>query len=178
MILNDKENEIINKLRTNNIEFSLSTKKDIKYHFCYPEKNIIEEIKDMEEVPYHIIINVDNNDKIFIIYSEISFKISLKKYKVKKTKFMINIKDNDYWSVIGKSKIILDLEEGIGEKEIDIILMPLIDGLLPLPEIEFNEYNNSNNKYEPIEYNSIIEGVKNSIKIIPFIDYSIKVNLT
>ena len=178
LILNDKENEIINKLRTNNIEFSLGTKKDIKYHFCYPEKNIIEEIKDMEEVPYHIIINVNNNDLTPVIYSEIYFKISLKKFKDKKSNFMINIKDSDFWSVIGRSKIILDLEEGICEKEINIILMPLIDGLLSLPEIEFNEYDNSNNKYEPIEYNSIIEGIKNSIKIFPFKEYNIKVNLT
>ena len=178
LILNDKENEIINKLRTNNIEFSLGTKKDIKYHFCYPEKNIIEEIKDMEEVPYHIIINVNNNDLTPVIYSEIYFKISLKKFKDKKSNFMINIKDSDFWSVIGRSKIILDLEEGICEKEINIILMPLIDGLLPLPEIEFNEYDNSNNKYEPIEYNSIIEGIKNSIKIFPFKEYNIKINLT
>ena len=79
------------------------------------------------------------------------------------------------------SKIIEELDEGICEKELEIILLPLIDGLLPLPEIEFNECNfssNSNNQFELIEYNSIIEGIKNTVKIIPFKEYNLKINLT
>ena len=181
LILGEKENEIINKLRKNYIKFSLSENKDIKYHFCYPEKNIIEEIKDMKEIPYHIKLNVVENNIEHLIYNEICVKINIKKYKNKKIKFMINIKDNELWSVVGASKIIEELDEGICEKELEIILLPLIDGLLPLPEIEFNECDfssNSNNQFEPIEYNSIIEGIKNTVKIIPFKEYNLKINLT
>ena len=60
LILDDKEDLIIKKLRKNFIIFSSEINKEIKYQFCYPEKNILEEIKEMKEIPYHIIINIEN----------------------------------------------------------------------------------------------------------------------
>ena len=66
-------------------------------------------------------------------------------------------------------------------KNVKIILFPLIDGLISLPEFEFNELENDSgneNTFEPIEYGSIIEGEKNVIKINPLNEYSLKINLT
>ena len=75
------------------------------------------------------------------------------------------------------------------------VLLPLIDGFLQLPEIEFSEYeidsdlkiegdvkkeNNDDISYEfePIEYGTIIEGKKNVLEISPLKEYSLKINLT
>ena len=190
LILSEKENEIINKLRNNYITFSLNDKKDIKYLFCYPEKNILEEIKEMKEIPYYITINLDNNDINNLIFNEIWININIKKFKKNKTKLMINIKENEHWSVVGRNKIIETFEKDKSEKDIKIILLPLIDGFVPLPEFEFNEceyendlntinnIDNINNKYESIEYGSIIEGDKKVIKINPVKEYNLKINLT
>ena len=108
--------------------------------------------------------------------------INIKKYKNKKSKLMISIKENEQWSIIGRNKIIEEFNEEKYEKNIKLILLPLLDGFLNLPEFEFSEYCESDNsnekKYEPIEYGSIIEGEKKAIKIAPLNDYSLKINLT
>ena len=181
LILTDKEDEIIKKLRNNHIKFSLKEEKEIEYQFCYPEKNILEDIKEMKEIPYHITINLDKNDNIANIYDELNININIKKFKNKKTKLMINIKENEHWSVVGRNKIIEEFEQDICEKNVKMILLPLIDGLISLPEFDFNEFegdSGNENTFEPIEYGSIIEGEKNVIKINPLKEYSLKINLT
>ena len=180
LILSDQENEIIKKLRNNYIKFSSKEKKDIKYHFCYPEKNILEEIEEMKEIPYHIVISFDNNDKNVKIYNELRININIKKFKSKRTKLMISVKESEQWSVIGKNKIIERFDKDIDEKNIKVILLPLLDGFLSLPEIEFNEceLDNDENKFESIEYGSIIEGEKNVVNITPLKEYTLKINLT
>ena len=179
LILSDKEEEIIKKLRNNYIKFSLKEKKEIIYQFCYPEKNILEEIKEMKEIPYYITISLDKNDCEAKIYNELGININIKKFKNKKSKLMIYIKENEQWSVIGRNKIIEEFDKENCEKNVKIILLPLIDGFISLPEFEFNECCDSNeNKFEPIEYGSIIDGDKNVINITPLKEYTLKINLT
>ena len=180
LILSDNETEIIKKLRNNYIKFSLKEKKEIIYQFCYPEKNILEEIKEMKEIPYYITISLDKNDYNPEIYNELSININIKKFKNKKSKLMINIKENEQWSVIGRNRIIEEFDKENCEKNVKIILLPLIDGFLSLPEFEFNECCNDNNEniFEPIEYGSIIDGDKNVINITPLKEYTLKINLT
>ena len=195
LLLNDKENDILLKLRNNFMTFSLNNEDNIKYRFCYPEKNILDEIKEMKEIPYHIIISVDNNqNNNFDLLKEIYVNICIKKYKEKSSKLMIKINDNNNWCTVGKNKIIEDFGNEKSEKNIKIALLPLIDGFLQLPEIEFSEYekdsdlnfieedkNDNNEEYidfEPIEYGSIIEGEKNVLKIRPSKEYNLKINLT
>lgn len=179
LILGDKEDEIIKKLRNNYIKFSLKEKKEIIYQFCYPEKNILEEIKEMKEIPYYITISLDKNDCEAKIYNELGININIKKFKNKKSKLMIYIKENEQWSVIGRNKIIEEFDKENCEKNVKIILLPLIDGFISLPEFEFNECCDSNeNKFEPIEYGSIIDGDKNVINITPLKEYTLKINLT
>jgi hypothetical protein len=197
LVLSGKENDILLKLRNNFISFSLNNENDFKYRFCYPEKNILDEIKEMKEIPYHIIISVDKkiNDMKFDLSNEIKVNICIKKFKEKKVKLMIKINDNNNWCVIGKNKIIEEFGNEKSEKDINIVLLPLIDGFLQLPEIEFSEYefnsdlniegdakkeNNDNISYEfePIEYGTIIEGKKNVLEISPLKEYSLKINLT
>lgn len=85
LVLSGKENDILLKLRNNFISFSLNDENDFKYRFCYPEKNILDEIKEIKEIPYHIIISVDkkNNDMKFDLSNEIKVNICIKKYKEK-----------------------------------------------------------------------------------------------
>ena len=179
LILSDKEDEIIKKLRINYIKFSLKEKKEIIYQFCYPEKNILEEVKEMKEIPYYITISLDKNDCEAQIYNELGININIKKFKNKKSKLMIYIKGNEQWSVIGRNKIIEEFDKENCEKNVKIILLPLIDGFISLPEFEFNECCDDNeNKFEPIEYGSIIDGDKNVINITPLKEYTLKINLT
>ncbi len=201
LLLNDKENDILSKLRSNFVIFSLNDIDDVKYKFCYPEKHILDEIKEMKEIPYHIIINVDSeNEKNcpqFDLLSEVNVNICVKKYKEKKVKLMVKIYDNNNWSVVGKNKLIEEFGSEKGEKNIKIILLPLVDGFLQLPEIEFSECeidsdsnldlkkkdkNGNNNEniveFEPIEYGTVIEGEKNVLKISPLKEYNLKINLT
>ena len=194
LLLNDNEHDILNKLRNNFMIFSLLHEDNIKHRFCYPEKNILDEIKEMKEIPYHIIINIIN-DK-FELLNEIFINVCIKKYKEKKVKLMIKINDNNNWSVVGKNKIIEEFGEEKGEKNLKIGILPLNDGYLQLPQIEFNEYeidgglnfnfndDKNNNRddnleeFEPIEYGSVIEGDKNVLRIEPLKEYNLKINLT
>ena len=199
LLLNDNENDILLKLRNNFIIFTLNNEDDIKYRFCLPEKNILDEILEIKEIPYHISINIENEDKHqqFDLLNEININICVKKYKEKKVKLMVKINDNDNWSVVGKNKIIEEFGSDKGEKNIKIILLPLVDGFLQLPEIEFSEYeidsdsnlnlkkedkkgNNDENivEFEPIEFGTVIEGEKNVLKISPLKEYNLKINLT
>ena len=110
---------------------------------------------------------------------------------------MIKINDNNNWCIVGKNKIIEEFGSEKSEKNIKFILLPLNDGYLQLPEIEFSEYeldsdfnfnlNEENNKdnnedncnnFEPIEYGTVIEGEKNVLKIVPLKEYNLKINLT
>ena len=197
LLLNDKENDILLKLRNNFMIFSLNDEDDIKYRFCYPEKNILDEIKEMKEIPYHIIINPErnNNDLKFDLLNEINVNITIKKYKEKKVKLMIKIFDNNNWCVVGKNKFIEEFEKEKSEKNIKIVLLPLVDGYLQLPEIEFSEYeldsdsilneiDKKDNKeeiideFEPIEFGTVVEGKKNVLEINSLKEYNLKINLT
>ena len=201
-----EEKDIINKLRQNFLYFSLddiinNEKRKIKYRICYPEKNILDDIKELKEIPYYINISLDdiNND----IYKKMNININIKKNNKKKVILLIHICDNENWAIIGKSKLI---EEFINDKDNEvknfkIKLLPLLDGFLKLPEIEFMEYEISENKddilkinenenikkdefsigkidFEPIEYGTIIEGNEKVVNITPAKECTLKLNLT
>ena len=205
LLLGDKENDIIKKLRQNFLEFSLdevinNQKKDIKYRLCYPEKNILDEIRELKEIPYYINIDVDdiNND----IFKELGLTIKIKKNNKKKVILLIHICDNENWAVIGKSKLIEEWvnDKDNNEKNMKVKLLPLVDGFLKLPEIEFLEYEIAENKddsilkinenenkgefsvgkmsFDPIEYGTIIEGNEKVVNITPAKECSLKLNLT
>jgi hypothetical protein len=108
----------------------LKEQTEIIYQFCYPEKNILEEIKEMKEIPYYITISLDKNDCEAKIYNELSININIKKFKNKKSKLMIYVKENEQWSVIGRNKIIEEFDKENCEKNVKIILLPLIDGFI------------------------------------------------
>ena len=200
------EKKIINKLRQNFLHFSLddiinNEKKKIKYRICYPEKDILNEIKELKEIPYYINITLDeiNND----IYKEINVNINIKKNNKKKVLLLIHICDNENWAIIGKSKLIEEWfnDNDNKEKNFKIKLLPLLDGFLKLPEIEFMEYEISENKddvlkineneninndefaigkmdFDPIEYGTIIEGNEKVVNITPAKECTLKLNLT
>ena len=149
----------------------------------------------MKDIPYHIIISVDKNknNNYFELLNEIYINICVKKNKEKKVKLKIKINDNNNWCIVGKNKIIEEFDDKKCEKNIEIALLPLIEGFLQLPEIEFAEYefnsdlnigdkkdNNEDidNEFETIEYGTVIEGEKNVLKIEPPREYNLKINLT
>ena len=204
LLLGNKENDIIKKLRQNFLEFSLdnvinSEKKAIKYRLCYPEKNILDEIKDLQEIPYYIKINLEEKEND--IFKELDVNINIKKNNKKKIILLIHITDNENWAVIGKSKLVEEWYNDIdnNEKNLKIKLLPLVDGFLKLPEIEFMEYEitennddvlkiNENEKkdefsigkmnFEPIDYGTIIEGNEKVVNITPAKECTLKLNLT
>ena len=205
LLLKNNQDEITKKLRQNFLEFSLddtinNEKKAVKYRLCYPEKSILEEIKELKEYPYYININVDEND--IDIFKELNVNISIKKNNKKKVILLIHVCDNENWAVIGKSKFIEEWfnEKDKNEKNMKIKLLPLVDGFLKLPEIEFLEYEiteikddilkineNEENKnefsvgkmnFDPIEYGTIIEGNEKVVNITPAKECSLKLNLT
>ena len=209
LLLSHKDEEIINNLRKHFLEFSIDETKEgqtkiTKYRLCYPENKILEEIKELKDIPYHIIIDVDNcqND----IFKEILVNITVKKYNKKKVVLLTHIRDNENWAIIGKSRLI---EEWYDDKEIEkhlkVQLLPLVDGFLKLPDIEFFEYDiqggNDENKdkiqilndendesreeevvgkmiFDPIEFGAVIEGNNKVIRINPANECSLKLNLT
>ena len=214
LLLNNNQNEIVQKLRQNFLEFSIDKTKNnqienkekeiSKYRLCYPEKNIIDEIKELTSIPYSIVINVD--DCQHKIYQEMNIIINIKKKSKKNVVLLINIHDNENWAVIGKSRIVEewindDNKEKENEKNIKVILLPLSDGFLKLPEIEICEYVIEEKKEEknininedneskdeiiigkmnflPIEYGTSIEGNERVLKITPITESSLKLNLT
>ena len=214
--LKNNKNDIIKKLRENFLDFSVDEinketkeKKINKFRLCYPEKNIIEEIKELKEIPYHIVIDVE--DGKYDVFKEINVNINIKKKNNKNIVLLTHICDNENWAIIGKSKLVEkwlnDDKENNNEKNIKIQLLPLIDGFLKLPEIEFLEYeiqgqskdkiekinlgkddDNEDSKddemiigkmtFEPIEYGTVIEGNAKILKITPATECSLKLNLT
>ena len=204
LLYQNKEEEIIKKLRQNFLEFSLddiinNEKKIVKYRLCYPEKNILDEIKELKEIPYYININVD--EKSNDIYKELNVNINIKKNNNKKVILLIHISDNENWAVIGKTKFIEEWfdDKDDNEKNMKIKLLPLVDGFVKLPEIEFLEYEISENNddilkineeenkgeftigkmnFEPIEYGTLIEGNEKVVNITPAKECALKLNLT
>jgi hypothetical protein len=210
LLLNHKEEEIINNLRKHFLEFSIDETKDgetkiTKYRLCYPENKIIDEIKELKDIPYHIIIDVDDcqND----IFKEILVNITIKKYNKKKVVLLTHIRDNENWAIIGKSRLIEEwYDDKENEKHLKVQLLPLVDGFLKLPEIEFFEYEiqgetdekkdkiniglddeNEESKeeevvgkmtFDPIEFGAVIEGNNKVIRINPANECSLKLNLT
>ena len=211
LLLNNEKNEIIKNLRENFMEFSFDEMKNgelkiTKYRLCYPERNIIEEIKELTEIPYHIIIDVE--DCQHDIFKEIAVNITIKKNNNKNVILLTHICENENWAIIGKSKIIQEWlnndKEKNNEKHIKVHLLPLIDGFLKLPEIEFLEYempgeektekikfdtrdDNEDSReeiaigkmvFDPIEYGTVIEGNEKVLRITPTTECSLKLNLT
>ena len=143
---------------------------------------------------------MDEND--IDIFKELNVNISIKKNNKKKVILLIHVCDNENWAVIGKSKFIEEWfnEKDKNEKNMKIKLLPLVDGFLKLPEIEFLEYEiteikddilkineNEENKnefsvgkmnFDPIEYGTIIEGNEKVVNITPAKECSLKLNLT
>ena len=212
LLLGNNEKEIIEKLRKNFLKFSIDETKNeeikkMNYRLCYPEKNILEEIKELKHIPYHIIVDVD--DCQHDVLKEILVDITIKKYNKKKVLLLAHICENEKWAIIGKTKII---EEWTEDKEINMEknmkfqILPLVDGFLKLPQIEFFEYEIQNGnveqkekikfgfeddeeniekeikvgkmEFEAIEYGTVFEGNKKVIKINPITECSLKINLT
>ena len=205
LLLQGEDSDIIKKLRQNFIKFSIddtieNKKTEIKYRLCYPEKSIVDEIKELKEIPYHIKIDIENNKND--VFKELNLNINIKKNNKKKVLLMMHILDSENWAVIGKSKLIEKWNEvnDNNEKNIKVKILPLIDGFLKLPEIEFLEYeiteqeddqikineNDGNKdefaigkiKFDPIEYGTVVEGNEKVVNITPSNECSLKLNLT
>ena len=181
--------EIEKECEKNFFKFSIDlNNKTYFYKFCYPKMGIIEDIKELMNMPYHIIIDI-NNDIEHQVFQEFDINVKIKKYSNKNIIFMSKIKDNENWGVIGKSKIILNLPSDLKEGEIKFKLFPLLDGYIKIPEIEFFEYeivenqNNINDNYsgvqfKEIDFGSFIEGNERIIKINSINEYTLRLNLT
>ena len=202
----EKESEESEGKRTKDKKKDKKEEKDeeskilVKYRLCYPEKSIIDEIRELKDIPYIITIDVENCPHN--ILKELNININIKKKNNKSVIFLTQINEDDNWAVIGKTKMVEewlnDEKENNNEKNLSIQILPLVDGFLKLPEIEFFEYEIQNKEngiqddnkereeemiigkmnFEPIELGSVIEGNEKVIKIIPFKESSLKLNLS
>ena len=71
--------------------------------------------------------------------------INIRKKNKKKVLLLTHIKYNEKWAILGKTKVLEewyndDQDEKNNEKNFTVKLLPLVDGFLKLPEIEFLEY--------------------------------------
>ena len=183
-------NEISNMLWRNFLQFSIESEAN-KYRLCYPEEHIIDEVKQILDMPYYVEINIENAEHK--IFEEFSVNVSIKKFFDKKTMLMVKMKESDNWSVIGKSKLIENLQKGKCELNVQFKLFPLQDGYLKIPEIEFMEYeineeegkektNTMNNinflEFAPIKFGTVIEGNERIVKINSINSCTLRLNLT
>ena len=190
--LEENEKYINNKFllfSINNDNNNENNKNLNKIKYYYPKNKILEEIKQILNLPYYITINIDNKINYYI-YEEFYLNIKIKKYSNKTSIINISIKENENWSIIGKSRILEQLDNNKNECEMEFKLMPLIDGFLHLPEIEFLESeikeNENNNKkdnnlnsidFNQIEFGTYIEGNEKILKINSLSENTVKLNL-
>ena len=186
-IVNSLPNKIegIKKILSNKfLEFSI---KNEIYFFVFPIKNIINQIKNLFNINYHIKIDFNKNKK-FKLFEEIEIQININKLNDKNVLFKINMIENENWSFIGKKKIIENFKNKTNVT-LKFNIFSLIDGFVKLPEFEFSEFeienNQEKNKYEnvkimnfnSIEFESIIEGNEKIIQIFPENKSMLKVNI-
>ena len=180
-----KKIEEIKKILSNKfLEFSI---KNEIYFFVFPIKNIINQIKNLFNINYHIKIDFNKNKK-FKLFEEIEIQININKLNDKNVLFKINMIENENWSFIGKKKIIENFKNKTNVT-LKFNIFSLIDGFVKLPEFEFSEFeienNQEKNKYEnvkimnfnSIEFESIIEGNEKIIQIFPENKSMLKVNI-
>lgn len=133
----------------------------------------------------------ENNEKnYFEIYKEILLILNITKLNKNKTFFMIKVKEDYNWTIVGKTRIIEKFNQEEREKNIILKLIPLQDGYIRLPELELSDYHEyeeididrkeSVNHMEFVElnYSSVwIEGNQKIIKVNPVNQTSLKVNV-
>lgn len=159
--------------------------------YYYPDKSLIDPLANLLDVPYHIktvFMNLDNRLNQFKLFEEILLKIEIKKYFKDPVLFLIKVKENDNFTIVGKNKIIVKLINDNDQEstsiQVNIKLIPLKDGYYKLPKIDFMHYkiidnaslskiskdsveNNFNSlEFLPIYDNSLIEGVEKIIRIV------------
>jgi len=99
----------------------------------------------LDKINSFIYINQKNEKNKIEIYKEISFTLNIKNLRSDGLNyFMIKIKDDNNWTIVGKSRIIEKFTAEEKERNIVIKLIPLIDGYLKLPEFEFSNFLNEN----------------------------------
>ena len=180
-----KKIEEIKKILSNKfLEFSI---KNDFYFFCFPIKNITNQIKNLFNINYYIKIDFNKNKK-FKLFEEIEIEINVNKLNDKNVLFKIDMIENENWGFIGKKKIIENFKNKTNVN-FKFNIFSLIDGFVKLPEFEFSEFEIENNleknKYEnvkimnfnSIEFDSVIEGNQKIIQIHPENKSMLKVNI-
>lgn len=180
---NLEENEEI--ISRNSLIFSIGDDEN-KFRLVYPSSLIKEEIKQFLEMPYRVIISIDETE--VKVFEEFTVKIKIQKFIKEKVMLIMKMKESDNCSVIGKSKIIEILEEGEKNIESSFKVFPLVDGYVKIPiidfsEIEFSKDSTTNAKdfkeeENPLRYGSIIEGNGRIVKVNSVNSLTLRLNLT
>jgi len=142
--------------------------------------------------PIHSNLANESEKNYFEIYKEISISLNIKHLNNKNKLFMIKIKEDFNWTTVGKSRIIEMFNAEELEKNLIIKLIPLQDGYIRLPELEFSDFQaelsdesekdrkDSVNHMEFLELNKntvYIEGNEKIVKINPVNQTSVKINV-
>ena len=126
------------------------------------------------------------------LFKEFLLDITIRKYFEEEVLIMIKIKENDNWTIVGKSRMIERIMkiDGNMQKYIEIkkqfILIPLQDGYIKLPEVEFMEYkitscsdirNVNSLEFLPLSSATVTEGNERIIKVYSINSCTLRLNL-
>jgi hypothetical protein len=145
----------------------------VKFKYCYPVHFSESELRSLLKLPYHI--KVDTKvAKSYEVNQMVFVRINVTKYIKDDSYVMIRVKENDNWTIVGKSRQIECLRD-VDRHEVVFKLIPLNDGYLKLPEFDFMEYrivtedagfkNVNSLEFLPFPHNSVIEGYDRIVKV-------------
>jgi hypothetical protein len=208
LIVNLKKNfnEILIELAQSYFTYAVGP---MSMRFYYPETEIMEKVHELLNLPYFIKINIsddqgnkphNHSDSIHCkhpdgiqLFHEVTISVKIRKYIREEVLIMLKLKDNDNWTVVGKSRIIERIPSFNDEKSYyEIIahfqILPLLDGYVKLPEIDFMEYkidnltldeikNINSLEFLPLTAGSIIEGNERILKIYSINNCALRLNL-
>jgi hypothetical protein len=178
-----------------------------KYTYYYSPKHIKEKVETVISSPFIIHINTNLLNKHVEgetekyedgvkLFKQFFVNIHIHKCFKEEVLIMIRIKESENWTIVGKSRIIERLPSNDQGAEIKLKkcfkLIPLQDGFIKLPEIDFMEYKISNpqvrslnndlqniNSLEflPLSPGSIIEGNERIVKVYSIENTTLRLNL-
>jgi hypothetical protein len=191
----NKDNLLRRSLTNLNFKYSLDVE---DFTFIYPEESLIDQLRKILKNPFHIKISIqnlsdDHSDGVQL-FQEFNLKINVKKYVKEDVLIMIKVKENDNWSVVGKCRLIEKISSNDNNSELEFIevskifkLIPMQDGYVKLPQIDFMEFkinpfnindlkNINSLEFLPIQEGTIIEGNEKIVKVYSINSCALRLN--
>ena len=190
------ENYLVNDLHSANFVTIIDNKIEnfkMKYFFKYmnqiytylPLNNLLHSsINKYLNYNYEININFLIEKEFSALYKEIKINVSIMKNSLFSSYVEVKLKENPCWISIGKSKYREKIDHN-DNFNLVFTIMPIVDGFISIPEVEFFEqtiYYNKQMKnstqldFTRIEY-YLVKGNRKIVKISPINNFQMNLNL-